>query len=210
MTIEFILFDADGVVQYQRTQWRLAFENVLGVGRTNEVDAFITDMFTTEEPTLIGHGDFVKGLLALLKRWKCHGSLNDALRAWTMIETYPDVIDAIQELRGSGVLCCLASNQQSHRAKHMSDTLKYCELFDREFYSCELGVAKPDNEYFLRVLERLKVSSPRRVVFLDDHEANVAAAGKAGLHAATYEGREGAQALWKTLFDFGIPARPSK
>lgn len=204
MTIEAVLFDADGVVQYQKTQWRDAFECVLGVGRAHQVHDFMKDVFAAEQPALVGQAEFPEALAAILKQWKCKGSVDDALRIWTMIEVYTDVVDAIQELRRSGVRCCLASNQQSHRARHMSGILKYCELFDREFYSCELGISKPDNEYFLRVIEELKASSPRAVVFLDDREANVAAARIAGLHAAKYEGSAGSQALWETLSAFGI------
>lgn len=204
MTIEVVLFDADGVVQYPSMSWREEFQKVLGVIQAPRVDEFMKAVFDAEERPLVGQGDFPKALATVLEEWKCQGSVNDALRVWTMIEPYRYVIHAIQQLRRSGVRCCLASNQQSHRATHMSRVLKYSELFDREFYSCEIGAKKPDGEYFLRVIQELNVTSRKEVLFLDDHEVNVVAAKNVGLHAATYEGKTGAQVLWKTLAAFEV------
>jgi len=203
MTIEAVLFDADGVVQYQAVGWREAFEKVLGPVQASHVGEFMKDVFAVEEPALIGQDGFTEALDAVLRDWKCQGSVDDAMRAWTLIDVYTDVIEAIQKLRESGVRCCLATNQQSHRALHMSRTLRYHELFDREFYSCEMGSMKPDIKYFLRITQELKLPA-QKIVFLDDHEINVTAARKVGLHAAKYEGKTGVPALWETLSVFGI------
>lgn len=67
----------------------------------------------------------------------------------------------------------------------MSDHLGYRQLFDREFYSCRVGFAKPDAEYFRALLTRLALP-PDTVLFLDDKEANVASARAVGLHAEQF------------------------
>lgn len=206
MTIKAVLFDADGVVQRQGVDWREAFEELLGSRRASEVDEFMGDVFAVEQPALIGQGEFGEALANVLAKWRCQGNLDDALRAWTMIDVYPDVIEAIQRLRKSGLGCCLATNQQAHRAVYMSRTLGYRELFDREFYSCHIGFMKPDRQYFLRVLRELKLPADK-VVFLDDHEVNVVAAREVGLHAAMYEGNAGVAALWRTLSEFRVSVR---
>jgi putative hydrolase of the HAD superfamily len=58
-------------------------------------------------------------------------------------------------------------------------------VFDHQFYSCELGVSKPDPKYFAEILDRLSVS-PEQVLFIDDIEANVKAAEGVGIHAKTF------------------------
>jgi putative hydrolase of the HAD superfamily len=171
MMIEAVLFDADGVVQGQAVGWREAFEKLLGSRRASEVDEFMRDVFAVEQPALIGQGEFGEALADVLTKWRCQGDLDDALRTWTMIEVYAEVLEAIHRLRKSGLVCCLATNQQAHRAVHMSRTLGYCKLFDREFYSCDIGSMKPDHQYFLRVLREVKLPAAkvaRRLCMHDD------------------------------------------
>lgn len=79
-----------------------------------------------------------------------------------------------------GVPCHIASNQQAGRARHMSEVLDYKNLFTREFYSCALGVAKPDIAFFELVLHSLDLRGAN-VLFLDDRRENVEAASGLGL-----------------------------
>ena len=58
-----------------------------------------------------------------------------------------EVMRIVLSLQHAGVLCHIASNQQASRARHMSEVLNYRTLFTREFYSCALGVAKPDIDH---------------------------------------------------------------
>ena len=63
----------------------------------------------------------------------------------------------------------------------------YDAHFDEQFYSCEIGVAKPDPAYFATVLERLQTPADQ-VVFIDDSPANIEAARKIGIDARLYTG----------------------
>jgi putative hydrolase of the HAD superfamily len=203
MTIEAVLFDADGVIQRPAVGSRAAFEKLLGSRKASDVDEFMGDVFAVEQPALIARGEFEGSLADVLTEWQCQGNLDDALRAWTMIEVYTDIVEAIQRLRKSGLACCLATNQEAHRAKHMSRTLGYRDLFDREFYSCDVRSMKPDSQYFLRVIRKLELPA-EHVAFLDDHDVNVAAAREVGLHAAQFEDKVGVGALWRALAELGI------
>lgn len=80
----------------------------------------------------------------------------------------------------------MASNQMNYRARYMSEDLGYSELFDREFYSCDLGHRKPDAAYFVAILANLELP-PERVLFIDDNEDNVAAALELGMNAAVFQ-----------------------
>jgi putative hydrolase of the HAD superfamily len=118
-------------------------------------------------------------------KWNCAGTVDDLLRAWTAIQVDAEVVQLIGTVRASGVLCCLATNQEPFRGRYMSETLDYGAVFDRQFYSCDLGVSKPDPKYFAAILERLG-RSPQEVLFIDDIEANTRAAASVGIHTETF------------------------
>lgn len=203
MGIEAVLFDADGVLQRPTVRWRQAFERLLGTTDAGSIDAFVTDVSAAELASLTASLGFEDALALVLDRWNCSGRLADALQVFTAIDVYDDVMAAVQTLRCSGVACHLATNQQAHRARHMSEVMGYRSLFDREFYSCYLGVAKPDVEYFAAILRELDLPG-QSVLFLDDREVNVTGARQAGLLAATYDGAGGVSALRRALIEFGL------
>jgi putative hydrolase of the HAD superfamily len=93
--------------------------------------------------------------------------------------------DAIGSLRGLGIQCCLATNQEAHRGRFMAETLRYRDIFHREYYSYRLGVAKPETEYFRAILADLQMA-PHDLLFIDDNKHNVTAAREVGLRAAVF------------------------
>jgi putative hydrolase of the HAD superfamily len=183
LAINTILFDADGVVQYapdRRESWAALLR-----GRDDAVDDFARALFDVERSCYQGQGDFLAALPDLLAQWNCDGTVDDLLRAWTAIHVDSEVVRLIATVRASGVLCCLATNQEPFRGRYMSETLDYGAVFDRQFYSCDLGVAKPDPRYFAAILERLG-RPPQDVLFIDDLEANTRAAASVGIHTETF------------------------
>jgi putative hydrolase of the HAD superfamily len=169
------------------------------------LDTFMRDVLAAELSVLCVSAGFEDRLATVLDRWNCSERLAEALRVLTAIEVYDDVMEAVQSLRHSGAACYLATNQQANRARHMSEVMGYRSLFDGEFYSCYLGVAKPDVEYFAAILRGLRLPG-QSVLFLDDVEVNVAAAREAGLLAAVYDGASGVSALRRLLIDCGLDA----
>lgn len=182
--IDAILFDADGVIQRPTVDFSVVCRDRLGVP-AGDVDRFTREVFALERSALTGRGTFHADLSALLARWELGHRLDDALGVWTAIETDPAMREAIAALRAAGIACCLATNQQEHRRAYMSRELGYAGLFSREFYSCGLGFAKPDPQYFRAIAGELGLA-PDRLLFIDDHEPNVAAALEVGLHAELF------------------------
>ena len=185
MTIQAVLFDADGVVQRQRVEFRSILSTVLSSPQDN-LDAFLQDIFQAERPALTGHRNFVEDLAVVLRKWNCRGTVQDALRAWEQIHVNDDIVNLIHTLRVSGTYCGLATNQQLYRARYMSETLGYREVFDREFYSCALGSMKPDTAYFEAIVREMGLP-PHAMLFIDDHEVNVTTARQVGLRAAVFQ-----------------------
>ena len=201
MKIDAILFDADGVVQRPFAARRDAWLELLGSGR--DVDKFVAAIFEVEELALEGQADFIEGLSSILAEWGCQGTVDDALVAWTMIEVDAEIAEIVRSLRRGGLKCCLATNQEPHRADYMSAKLRYAELFDKEFYSCRMGVMKPAGAYFRAILNNIDIPAGN-VLFLDDHRINVDAARETGIHAAEFRLEAGLGELVRILRSFEI------
>lgn len=200
--IEAVLFDADGVIQRRPRRWRETLGEVLGF--TGDPEHFLAQLFAAEVTALEGQANFTEALSQVLARWKCRTTLDDALHVWTTIEVDRAITETVRALRRSGVACYLASNQEPHRARYMSEVLGYSNLFEKEFYSCRLGLMKPAPAYFRAILKDIELAASH-VLFIDDHQVNVDSARGVGLYAATFNVDQGPGALHKILGDFGIP-----
>lgn len=191
LPIRAILFDADGVLQHSRGDDLSArLERILGSAPAN-IDVFAREVFEAERPAAIGQADFAEQLLPLVAPWGGRGvpdkDIADKLAAewWCSIEVDEPLLALVGSLRQHGWLCVLASNQQRYRARYMAEALGYAALFDRCFYSYEVGALKTEARYFEAVVAQLGLS-PQQLLFIDDAEKNVAVARSAGLHAASF------------------------
>ncbi len=185
MTVDAVLFDADGVLQHQDVTLHTLLVDVLSLP-PEEVEERYQEVWAAEGPILTGQGDFVETMSGLLASWGRPGHADTFVQASKDIQTDEAVASIVRQLRSDGVVCCLASNQMGYRARYMSECLGYGGLFDREFYSCDIGHRKPEAEYFLAILADLELT-PERVLFIDDSEANVAAALGLGMNAAVFQ-----------------------
>ena len=181
-----ILFDADGVMQTVDEEWWFAMTALIGEGADEDrVKGFLGDVMTAELPSLAGQLPFLEPLREVLERWQVAMPAEDVLTMWQHIDVDPVMVDAVQELRATGVRCALTTNQHPERAAYMRENLGYADVFDVLFYSCDLGVAKPDPAYFRTAVERLG-TLPGRTLLLDDNADNIAGAKEAGLAAELF------------------------
>lgn len=93
------------------------------------------------------------------------------------------VVDAVRAVRARGLRTAIVTNNIREYGDAWRGLVPVDELFDVVVDSCEEGVRKPDPEIFRTALDRLGVSDPARVIFLDDFAGNVAAARAIGMHA---------------------------
>jgi putative hydrolase of the HAD superfamily len=205
MTPTAVLFDADGVIQRAPADIHIRLTMALGATPADR-EACMADYFAAEAPCLTGAADFAEALRPVMAKWKVTSDPATVLAVWHEIEVDHSILEIIRALRRSGVYCALASNQQSHRASHMSEQLAYREVFDREFYSCHLGHMKPSPDYFHEIV-RLARLSPAQTLFIDDRTDNVEAARQAGLQAAQFvlgEVGAGAKPMRRLLASYGL------
>ena len=199
-----VLLDADGVMQYLPGGWRAAVEPFLG----DRSDEFVTALSMKERACLVGE-PFLPVLGEMLLSYGVTASAADVHAAvWENVAVSPESVALVGELRAAGLGVHLATNQNPERAAYMRRALDYADLFDELFYSCDLGVAKPEPAYFAAALATLG-ATPAQVLFVDDSATNVAGARDAGLRAERWHLHDGHPAL-RTLLAPHLPtlARP--
>ncbi|MBM6399405.1 HAD-IA family hydrolase [Phycicoccus sonneratiae] len=183
-----LLWDADGVLQHTPPGWLEELEAAGGPGFADEV-------FAAELPALRGDGRLRERLAEVLAgRPGTTIGIEELLGFWERALPDEAALALVGEVRDAGVRCALATNQHDHRRAWMRDALGLDRRFDDAFYSCELGVAKPEPAYFEHVLDVLG-AAPGDVGFVDDSPANVDAARALGLRAVRHDPASGAPAL---------------
>jgi HAD superfamily hydrolase (TIGR01509 family) len=198
-----VLFDADGVLQ-RTAPWR---EDLAEVVETDDErnEQLLDDIAKAEGPhTQSGEVDIGHSLTKVLDRYdEVDLPVEAVYDAWNAIEVHEDVLDGVRDLAGRGLVLALTTNQNEPRAAWMRENLPYDELFDAQFYSCEIGLAKPDPDYFRHVLEALDVA-PEDALFLDDTAVNVEAAAGLGLRAELFAQDAGRRELDRILALHGL------
>jgi putative hydrolase of the HAD superfamily len=179
-----VLFDADGVIQLVPLDMHVRLTEAMG-RPPHERETCMAEVFAAEAPALTGGAAFEVGLEAALNRLEATCDVETVLSHFRMITADQSILSLIGRLRQTGVYCALASNQEPNRARHMSEELGYGQVFDREFYSCDLGRTKPSADYFEEVV-RLARLERRRTLFIDDRLENVEAARRCGLRAEQF------------------------
>ena len=203
--IRAVLFDADGVIQLAQDYLHLRLTEALG--RTPEERELCMDaIFAAEAPALIGAAAFDEALAPVLRELNAPCDAMTVLELWRAIDSNAAALALVGRLRARGVFCALASNQERNRAEHMSGTLGYGRVFDREFYSCDLGCVKPSAAFFEAIVGHAGLD-PARTLFIDDRLDNVEAARCCGFVAERFvlwQEPDGAAALERLLAGHGV------
>ena len=107
------------------------------------------------------------------------------------IRPIQEVMDLAREIsERPGVSVGVASNYSEWYVHVLARRPEIDALCRYLFFSCELGVRKPDSAYYARIEQALTqagaVRRPEDIWFIDDRPINVAAAQEAGWHAHTF------------------------
>jgi putative hydrolase of the HAD superfamily len=193
-----VLWDADGVLQVLPgfgELWTFLDDDVR--------DEVLTDTFGSDmADVLTGAVDMSARIDEVLRRHGL-GEHRDAIRrTW---EQFPPVAEAhavVKAVRRNGVVCVLATNQDSLREQNMRPV--YAPLLDRLYFSSALGVAKPAAAFFEAISTDLGVPLAE-LLLIDDSQANVDGARAAGLAAERWHHQDGVATLEQLLARHGVP-----
>ncbi len=98
---------------------------------------------------------------------------------------FEHTLEVVDQLRSGGLTLGVGSNIYAPHAEWIKQRGDF-DRFDRLYLSCELGAAKPSDDFFEHILGDLELA-PDRIIFLDDTPENVEAARSMGLRAHHYE-----------------------
>lgn len=159
----------------------------------NEINLEEFDLLFERESDDLGHSVKGKDVIALLK-----GQIR------------PEMITALEKIRGNLIQACLTNNIQSMGdidfEGNVSAAGKHEEvmgMFDFVFESSKENVRKPDPEFYLRACERGDVD-PSDVVFLDDLGINLKPAKALGMSTIKVADPKEALSALRALLDFDI------
>lgn len=136
-----------------------------------------------------------------------HPEYADLIMAWAhrgedmVAGVFDDTVAVLSELRSGGVRCLALSNMEPDTFVERRRRFPFFRLLDGWVISGHEGVAKPDRAIFEILLSRYALE-PAATVFIDDNQANVAAAAKLGVVAIEFTA---AAQLRKELRDLGLP-----
>jgi putative hydrolase of the HAD superfamily len=183
VVIKAIFFDADGVVVYPQKQFskHLKEEHSITPEMTR---SFFGGVFND---CLVGKADLRGVLPTYLQAWKWKGTTEEFIATWLKFDHVVDthLIGMIQRLRQNRIICCLVTSQERNRAEYMKTKMGFQDTFDHLFFSCEIGLQKPDHAYYQYIEKALHVEK-ESILFWDDLELNVLAARESGWNAEIY------------------------
>ncbi|GAA1889155.1 HAD family hydrolase [Lapillicoccus jejuensis] len=198
--VRHLLFDADGVLQTLPGGWVEAVRPYVG----DHAETFLGQAFEDERPALVGEDDLVPHLDKALGELGLDVTGEELyLAVWHRVQTVDEVLALVPRLRAAGYGVHLGTNQARRRGELMRTELGYDELFDVSCYSYDLGVAKPDVEYFRRCAQRIG-ADPAEILFVDDREDNVASAQSLGMTGVHWDHTLGTDALLAGLASYGV------
>jgi epoxide hydrolase-like predicted phosphatase len=187
--IENIIFDLGGVIINLDTQLTIHEFNKLSAVPFETVysQAGQTELFNLFDKGKISDFDFFS---ELRKQIHYQGPEVDLLYAWNaMLLDVPEKrLDLLVTMKQNYNTFLLSNTCEPHIAAfehelYLQHGVKnFNDYFDEVYYSCRLGMRKPDKEIFEMVLHKNKLI-PRETVFIDDSIQHVKAAGECGINA---------------------------
>lgn len=180
--IKAILFDADGMV-VQGPRFSEVLEKQYNI-TPDKTEPFFSGEFQMAQ---IGRAELRQVLIPYLERWGWNGTVDELIKVW-FEGAKPDqqMIQKIGELRGQGIKCYLATNQEKMRTAYLQDQLGLGQIFDKIFVSAHIGHKKPLVEFFEYIAEHLEGIKKEEVLFWDDKQGNIEAAHAFGFQAEQF------------------------
>jgi len=184
-----VVFDLGGVL----IDWdpRYLYRKLLADEAT--VEEFLATVCTPEWNAELDRGrPFAEGVAELVERHPEHAANIAAYHErWPEMVSgdIPGTVEVLAELRAAGVPLYALTNWSAETFAITRGRFEFLEWFDGLLVSGEERVTKPDPAIFRLLVDRFGLD-PAATVFVDDAEANVAAARRLGIDAIRFTGPE--------------------
>ena len=182
------LFDFDGVI-IKKHNFAQGVEDTHGLPAERMYQFFNTYL----RKSLCGEGSLVEYLELEAKNLGWNGSGREIFDALYLEHQQFDeeLIKFIQTDLSPQAICSIATNQDRDRLFQIRQEPVVKDCFHRVYGSCEMGVAKPDPNYFKYLYQSLQKDfgplQKSALLFIDDLAENVASAQSFGIPAYHYK-----------------------
>ena len=187
MATKAVVFDLGGVL----IDWdpRYLYRKLLADEAA--VEEFLATVCTPEWNADLDRGrPFAEGVAELVERHPEHAAAIAAYHErWPemLAGEVPGSVEVLAELRAAGVPLYALTNWAAETFAITRGRFEFLTWFDGLLVSGEEGMTKPDPAIFRLLLDRFGLD-PGATVFVDDSEANVAAARELGIDAVRFTG----------------------
>ena len=187
--IENVIFDLGGVIinldvnrtisEFNKLS-QIPFEKLYTQAKQDE-------LFSLLDKGKISTNDFIK---ELKQQIRYTGPIEDLLFAWNamLLDVPENRLDVLVEMKHNYNTYLLSNTCEPHIAaferelENEHGIKNFDDYFDKVYYSCRIGMRKPDKEIFELVLNQNNLK-PHETVFIDDSPQHVKAAGDLGINA---------------------------
>ncbi len=182
-SIKNIILDFGGVIiNIDPSKTLDAFIDLMGKGNSKELNVKIIEdeLYQYIETGRITPQQFREGLKELMNIDADDKQIDNAWNALIM-DIPPERIKIIEEVSNNYRIFLLSNSNIIHYRKYRSDFEKefgyktFSDLFEKAYFSHEIGYRKPDSRIYNYVLRKQKLN-PRETLFIDDSLVNIEAA----------------------------------
>lgn len=177
-----IIFDFDGVLVRSRLLdktflWQQTIESDLGLPQTLREKIFKQPEWNE---IICGQNDFRKRLEKIFSN---SPKVDEFIQYWLAkdLDWYLPVLNLASGLKSTGHDIYIGTNQDRIRSAFIRTQPEVENIFTKVFVSCEIGVCKPNSEFYIKIVERFPQEDLSSFIVIDDDQRNVEAASKIGL-----------------------------
>lgn len=187
--MKIILFDADGVLTLPEEMFSVVYARSRGLDPEPFEQFFRNDW----KPIVTGKADLKESIAANPSLWRWNGDVNSLLKYWFETEDVrnEELLALIQEFRGKGVACYLATEQEKYRGEYMREVM-FKDSLDGCYVTAELGVSKTEPAFFQAVIDDLERKyseiEPEDIMYFDDSQSKIDTACSVGIDGRLYTG----------------------
>ena len=165
--INAIIFDVDGVLVEFKV-FASVLEREYGISREMTAPFFHGPF----EECVLGRADLREALPEFLDKWNWPSSLDEFIHTWFEADSRVNqpMLEFIKTMRAGGRRCYIASTQEANRVAYLEKLPAFAGLFERRFFSCQLGCQKPEKRFYDRIISEIPETADE-LLFLDDFEA---------------------------------------